>query len=148
MKPRFEVQPKVGVGPVKLGVERSVAIQSMGAEPDSFKKTPMSQHPTDAFFESGFQIFYEGDEPRVESIELSRECGFEATISGVNVLDLPVSEALSKIEEIVGITPVTEDGGYSFEIPQLGLWLWRPSNDLDDEEGRFFSTIGVGVVPT
>ncbi|WP_444930812.1 hypothetical protein ACJJIF_03230 [Microbulbifer sp. SSSA002] len=148
MNPKFEVQPEIGIGPVKLGMDRTSAIASMGLEPDSFMKTPMSQHPTDSFYEAGFQIFYEGETPKVESIELSRGCGFEATLSGENILDLSVSEVLLKIESAIGLKPKTEDEGYTFEIPGLGLWLWRQSNDTNDEEGLYFSTIGVGAVNT
>lgn len=148
MKLKFEVQPKIGIGPVKLGMARTSAITSMGLEPDSFMKTPMSQHPTDSFYEAGFQIFYEGEAPKVESIELSRGCGFEATLSGENILELQVSEALSKIESATGHKPATEDEGYTYEVPSLGLWLWRQSNEPNDEEGLYFSTIGVGRVNT
>ena len=148
MNPKFEVQPKLGIGPVKLGMDRTSAIASMGLEPDSFMKTPMSEHPTDSFYEAGFQIFYAGEVPKVESIELSRGCGFEATLSGHNVLDLPVSEALVKIENVTGLKPETEDEGYSYEIASLGLWLWRQSNEPNDEEGIYFSTIGIGAVNT
>lgn len=81
MNPKFELEPKIGVGPVKLGATRSSAQESMGLECDSFMKTPLSKHPTDAYYQSGFQIFYEGEEPKVECIELSRGCNFEATLS-------------------------------------------------------------------
>lgn len=148
MKPKFEVQPKIGIGPVKLGMDRTSAIASMGLEPDSFKKTPMSQHPIDSFYEAGFQIFYEGEAPKVEGIELSRGCGFEATLSGENILELQVSEALLKIESAIGHKPTTDDEGYTYEVPSLGLWLWRQSNEPNDEEGLYFSTIGVGTVNT
>lgn len=148
MNPKFEVQPKIGVGPIKLGMDRTSAIASMGLEPNSFMKTPMSQHPTDSFYEAGFQLFYEGETPKVESIELSRGCSFEATFSGENILDLPVPEALLKIESATGLKPETEDDGYTYEIPILGMWLWRQSNEANDEDGLYFSTIGVGVVNT
>jgi hypothetical protein len=148
MKPKFEVQPKIGIGPVKLGMDRTTAIACMGLAPDSFMKTQMSQHPTDSFYEAGFQIFYEGETPKVGSIELSRDCGFEAMLFGENVLDIPVSEALLKIEHVTGLKPKTEDEGYTYEIPSFGLWLWRQSNESNDEEGQYFSTIGVGTVNT
>ena len=141
---KFEVQPKIGIGPVKLGDDRASAIECMGLKPESFMKTPMSHHPTDSFYEAGFQIFYEGEPPKVEGIELSRGCGFEITLAGKNILDLPVTEALFKIEEITGFKPETEDDGYSYEIPELGLWVWRQSNEKNDEEGLYFSTMGVG----
>ena len=148
MNPKFEVQPKIGIGPVKLGMDRTSAIAIMGLEPDSFMKTPMSQNPTDSFYEAGFQIFYEGEVPKVESIELSRGCGFEALLSGQNVLDVPVSEVLLKIEHVTGLKPETEDEGYTYEIPALGLWLWRQSNEPSDEDGLYFSTVGLGKVNT
>lgn len=148
MKLKFEIKPNVGIGPVKLGSTRSVAIDSMGLTAESFMKTPMSAHPTDSFYDAGFQIFYEGSEPVVESVELSRGCGFEAILSGVSVLDLPVNDALLKVEKLTGIKPQTEDDGYTYEIEQLGFWLWRPTNETEDEDGLYFSTIGIGRVST
>ncbi len=147
MKPEFELKPNIGVGPIKLGVDRVEALDSMGQEPDSFMKTPMSIHPTDSFYEAGFQIAYGGVRPKVESIELSRGCGFEAIFSGVSIFNLLVPEVLSKIKEVTGYTPQTEDNGYTYEIAQLGLWLWRQSNELVDN-GMYFSTIGVGTPST
>jgi len=148
MNLKFELKPNIGIGPVKLGSPRSVAIDSMGLAPESFMKTPMSVHPTDSFYDAGFQIFYEGLEPVVESIELSRGCGFDAILSGVNILDLPVNDALLKVEELTGIKPQTEDDGYTYEIDQLGFWLWRPTNETEGEDGLYFSTIGIGHVST
>ena len=122
-------------------MSRSEAIKSMGQEPNSFKKTPLSQHPTDSYYEAGFQIFYAGDEPLVDEIELSRDCGFTSTIKGTNILDLPVKLALEELELATGTKPVTEDNGYSYEIEELGIWLWRSSNENEDES--FFQTIGI-----
>ncbi|WP_444905962.1 hypothetical protein [Microbulbifer sp. SSSA008] len=139
---QFEVKPKIGIGPVKLGMNRSEAIKFMGVEPESFIKTPTSVHATDAFYSSGFQIFYEGSSPKVESIELSRDSGFEILMSGIKVLNLPVPQSLEKIQEITGLVPHSEDDGYTFEIPDLGLWLWRPVTE--SPEGKYFETIGIG----
>ena len=148
MHPKFEVIPKIGVGPVKLGVTRASVIESMGVEPKSFMKSPMSAHPTDSFFDAGFQIFYDGEPPKVESIELSRGCGFEICFSGCKILDFPVQDALIKLESITGYKPETEDHGYSYEIPELGLWVWRQSNEENDDESLYFATIGVGKTNT
>lgn len=138
---QFEVKPKIGIGPVKLGANRSEVIDCMGIEPESFMKTPASVHPTDAFYSSGFQIFYEGATPKVESIELSRDSGFEILLSGIKVLSLPVLQSLEKIQKITGLVPHSEDDGYTFEIPELGLWLWRPVTEIP--EGKYFETIGI-----
>jgi hypothetical protein len=116
---KFEVEPTIGIGPVKLGADRASVATAMKLKPQSFMKTPMSKHPTDAFYDTGFQVFYEGDEPQVESIELSRECGFEIALSGINVFALPAEEALSEIEKITGVKPQSEDDGYSYEMTNL-----------------------------
>jgi len=139
---QFEVMPKIGIGPVKLGVERLEALACHGLRIRKLHETQASSHPTDAFYSSGFQIFYEGATPKVEGIELSRDSGFEIVMSGVKVLNLPVSEALVKIQEITGLMPLSEDEGYTFEIPELGLWLWRPV--IESPEGEYFETIGIG----
>ena len=143
MKQKFELQPLVGVGPVRLGMDRAAAIARMGIEPVSFMKTPACQHPTDAFFEAGFQIFYVGDMPQVDCLELSRGCGFQAVLFGLDVLDRPVEEVLRAIEAVSGIKPGTADGGYTYEISSLGVWLWRPS--IDGDEARYFSTVGISA---
>ncbi|WP_413701978.1 hypothetical protein ACLKMH_10895 [Psychromonas sp. KJ10-10] len=80
MKCKFEIFPTIGINPIKLGESRALISDLMNATPYSFMKTPMSKHPTDAFFDSGFQIFYAGDNPIVDSIELSRGCGFSDII--------------------------------------------------------------------
>ena len=43
----------------------------MGVSPHSFRKTPHSEHENDAFHQSAFQVFYTGESPTVEYIELS-----------------------------------------------------------------------------
>lgn len=148
MKCKFELIPTVGIEPIKLGESRDSIAKLMKSTPDSFMKTPMSKHPTDAFFSSGFQIFYDGDAPVVESIELSRGCDFEVTLYGVPILEILVADVLMKVEEITGIKPITEDGGYCYEIPKLGLWFWRPITENDEEKGMYFSTVGIGVPNT
>lgn len=148
MKCKFELIPTIGIHPIKLGESRASIADLMNATPNSFMKTPMSKHPTDAFFDSGFQIFYDGDNPIVDSIELSRGCGFEVMLSGVSVFEIPVEEVLVKVKEVTGIKPITEDDGYSYEIPKLGLWFWRPDNECDEEEGMYFSTVGIGTTNT
>ena len=124
-----------------MGANRSEVIRCMGIEPESFMKTSSSEHPTDAFFSSGFQIFYGGVPAKVESIELSRESGFEILMSGIKVLSLPVPQSLEKIQEITGLVPNSDDDGYTFEILELGLWLWRP--EIEEPEGKYFETIGI-----
>src|SRR5258708_3022083 len=82
---RYEGLPGVGVGPVRLGMTGDEARIVMGDEPESFNKAGTSRYETDAYDENGFQIFYEGDDPLVEYIELSGGCDFVAIYRGKDV---------------------------------------------------------------
>ena len=56
---------------------------------ESFHKDSNDEYETDAFHDSGFQVFYGGEGPVVEYIELSREAGFRVLYRGVDVFQRP-----------------------------------------------------------
>src|SRR4051794_1833897 len=96
---RFHVTPRRGVGPVLLGMHRDEVREAMPGEPESFRKTETCRYETDAFFHNGFQVFYEGDEPRVEFIELSRESGFDASYRDRDVFHTKAAELVEFISQ-------------------------------------------------
>jgi hypothetical protein len=142
--PHFVVEPLVGVGPVRLGAARGAVIAALGQPRSTFRKTSDSQHPTDAWFESGFQIFYTGAEPVVEYIELSHESGFTAALLGRPVFTTPALDLISHIEHVASFDPGNFELGYSYIFPSIELSLWRPV--VEWPEGRFFHTVGIGAV--
>jgi len=141
----YEVNPHIGVGPIKLGMKKAAARQSMGQPVTSFKKGPFAKHETDAFHENAFQIFYGGDEPVVDYIELSRDAQVVALFNTMDVFATPADELVAALARL---SPYDEDHseGYSYIFPALDLSLWRPvlPEYEGDEEGRYFSTIGIG----
>jgi hypothetical protein len=138
----FEVSPLVGVGSVKLGMAQAKVHAVMGQPLVSFKKVPTSRHPTDAWLQNGFQVFYGGSEPVVEFIELSRGCGFEAVCFEQRILSTPALAVVEQLKVITPFDPTNCELGYSYVFPEWELSLWRP--DIEEPEGRYFATVGIG----
>ena len=144
----YEVVPHVGVGPVYLGMTRDEVRRVMPGPYEAFRKVPDAQHETDAFLSSGFQVFYGGELPVAEYIELSRESGFRAVYRGIDVFATPADEVVAHVCRDAAFDSADWELGYSYIFPDLDLGLWRPvlPESAADSEGREFSTIGVGVL--
>ena len=143
----YLVEPLLGIGPVRLGMIREAVHQSMLFPPHSHLKTPHSQHETDAFHGSAFQVFYTGESPTVEYIELSGSGELRAMFGGQSVFETPVDELVA----ILGrqFTQQNDDDATPCDVffPDLQMSLWRPyaPESPEDEDGRCFATIGIGV---
>src|ERR1043166_9392443 len=140
----YTVQPFVGVGPVRFGMSRDEVCQVMPEASRSFRKTPTEPHEVDLFHQSGFQIFYEGQEPMVEYIELSRDSGIRAHYRDLEVFATPADEVVAYIARDAAFDEKARELPYSYIFPGLQLSLWRPVLPEDDDAGRYFSTIGIG----
>ncbi|MBB4595326.1 hypothetical protein FHR53_000836 [Xanthomonas arboricola] len=139
----IEILPLAGVGLVKLGMSRAEVHAVMGAPPTSFRKVPTSAYPTDAWHR-GFHVFYGGIEPSVEFIELSANSGFEVLCLGQHVFSTPASRLVEKFLAVTPFDPFDEELGYSYVFPALELAVWRP--DMEEPQGKYFSTVGIGCV--
>jgi len=143
----YEVLPHVGVGPVRLGMSRDEVRRVMTGPCQPFRKGPFAAHETDAFHRSGFQVFYGGESPVVDYIELSRDSGFTASYRGVDVFAAPAERVIALFAHDAPFDPRHPELGYSYIFPGLDLSLWRPTlpDSPEDPEGREFATIGVGA---
>src|SRR5262249_29981179 len=143
----YEVNPHVGVGPVKLGMTRDEVHRLMPGPNIPFRKSPDDKHETDAFHDAGFQVFYTGDAPVVEYIELSAGLGLQAIYDGISVFEKDASEVVAHISRNAAFDPDDWELGYSYVFRALDLSLWRPflPESPNDPEGRQFMTIGIGV---
>jgi hypothetical protein len=144
----YEVLPHIGVGPVKLGMTREKVRGVMPGRCDAFLKVLNARHETDAFHDRGFQVFYSGEPPVVEYIELSRESCFRVTYRGVEIFEALVEDVLAHVSVDAPFDRTDPELGCSYIFPELDLSLWRPvvPASPEDQEGRKFSTIGVGAV--
>ncbi|MEN8251806.1 MAG: hypothetical protein ABFS32_22995 [Bacteroidota bacterium] len=140
----FEVVPHKGIGNIELGMSREKVRALMPKAPDTFRKSSSEKFDTDAFFNSCFQVFYNGEDPKVEYIELSANTDFKTLFNGVDIFSLEAEEAVRLVSQISSCVNTDE---FSYEFPELDLSLWRPflPEDPGDEDGKYFSTIGVGV---
>jgi hypothetical protein len=135
----YEVIPGVGVGPVRLGMTRAQVRAGMSQEPERFRKSPGDSYHVDAFHQAAFQVFYAGDEPRVEYIELSRGQEFNTVYRGVEVFSMSAQDLVAMVSRDARVDDSDPELD-SYIFPDLELSLWRP-----DEEDRGFSTIGIGI---
>ncbi|QHJ09806.1 hypothetical protein FX988_00013 [Paraglaciecola mesophila] len=146
MNPIFDIQPLLGTSHIPLNAPREQILSSLNQPFKSINKYPERAQPSDAFYRNDLHVSYQGQPASVESIEFAYSDLFDVTLLGESILNLPVNSALAKLESLTGLTPHTPDNGYTYEIPTLGLWLWRESNDNFDENGFYFFTIGIKAI--
>jgi len=144
--PDYTVQPFVGVGPVRLGMSRKEVRRVMPEQPKPFRKGTAPKYETDAFHEDAFQVFYEGDHPTVEYIELSRGSVVRAVYRDLDVFATPADEVVAHISRDSEFDQSDSEIPYSYLFRGLQLSLWRPTipESDADTDGRYFSTIGIG----
>jgi hypothetical protein len=104
---------------------------------------PSSSHYTDAWFGGSLQVSYTGENPTVEYIELSAISGLAVMLLGLAVFSTPASLLVPRIQERAALDSSDPELGYSYIFPSLELSLWRAVAEQPD--GRFFSTIGIGI---
>ncbi len=111
-----------------------------------FRKSFGINNPIDAYLQSSFQVFFD-DSGRVEYIELSRAKQLDAFYKGVNVFNTKADDLVSFIQKNADYDATSRELGYSYAFPTLELSVWRPTmpESHEDEEGRYFSTIGIGT---
>jgi hypothetical protein len=146
MKPIFDIQPLIGTKQIPLNAPREQILSTLNQPFKSINKYPEREQLSDAFYRNDVHVSYDGNPILVESIEFAYSDLYDINLMGTSILNLPVKSALDKLETLTGQAPITHDQGYTYEIPKLGLWLWRESNDNFDENGFYFFTIGVRAV--
>jgi len=142
----YEVIPHVGAGPVRLGMHRDEVRRVMVAPAREIDKSPTSGYRVDAFHESGFQVFYAGDQPRAEFIELWNDPAYRVVCRAGPVFELPAEQVVEIISREHPFDADDPELGMTYAFPSLDLAFWRPfvPDDADDPEGRVFSTVAVG----
>ncbi|MEZ4687110.1 MAG: hypothetical protein R3B47_13895 [Bacteroidia bacterium] len=138
----YEVEPLRGIGAIRLGMARTEVRTAMSETPD----VSGSRNHVDNFHDGGLQVFYDLDD-KVEFIEMLRGAGLSAITQGIDVFAHTAKDVLKIITKISEYNQDDLEVGYSYVFPDLELSLWRPNipkSDLE-EDGKYFSTIGIGV---
>ena len=137
----YAIVPLRSAGPALLGASRAEVQAVLGPNFQSFYKTPSSTHPTDAWHGGSFQVFYRGEPPVAEYIELSASPEFTVQLLGQSVFQIPVSQLVQAVEAVAAADLSDPEIGCSYVFPDLQLSFWRPDNEL-----ALFATIGIGRV--
>jgi len=138
---KFQIEPGIGVGPVKLGMSKDAVHAALGI--------PKSSRDGREGFLDGFFVDFD-DAGFVEFIELAKSGDFTALFEGVSLHDLAADEAVQFVSRFDQFSNNNREHGYSFIFPKLQMSLWRgtiPEEDQDenDPDGRYFEAIGVAV---
>jgi hypothetical protein len=144
MPQRFEVEPHVGAGPIKLGLSRGELRKLMGAPFRTYSKVP-GEPLTDTYFGTDLQVYYDASD-RVEYIELNGPRSINPTLRGRTLLFAPAEEVIEWMRGVSDFDADNPELGYSYIYPALDLSLWRPivPEGPEDVEGLTFRSVGVG----
>jgi hypothetical protein len=144
---QYEVIPHVGVGPVRLGMSREEVRRLMPGEPSCFRTWPYTGPEADTWHDGGFQVHYAGEPPAVAYILLCRGLGVRALYRGLSVFDADAAEVVRLLSREASFDDRDPELGYTYVFPALELSVWRPvvPGPPGDEDGRHFSSIGIGV---
>ncbi len=134
----FEIIPKNGVGPIKLGMSR--------ADVESCFGIPEFDNGTRIGYMSGYFIDFDA-ENNVEFIELSNSDEFKITYSGVDLHNVDAMGVISLIEGDDNYDRSDPEIGYSYVFKRIGLSLWRGTipEGVEDTDGKYFEAIGVAI---
>jgi hypothetical protein len=143
----YEIMPKVGIGPVRLGALRNEVHAVMGSAPHRFMKTPQSKHPTEAWHNRAFHVYYCGPAATVEFIEVAQSDEFVALYKGVDVHRTKADELVAYVARDTPFDRSDRELGYAYVFPAIELSLWRAvmPKSADDPDGQFFEAVGLGI---
>ena len=146
MNHMYEVAPLKGVGLILLGMSREASRSAMGVSPETFIKSSASDFLTDTYNDFGFQVFFDAKDT-VEYIELSAGRPIPVIYKGISVFETRADDLIEIISLDAPYDENDPEFGYGYIFPMLELSLWRPviPESRNDEVGRYFSTIGIGI---
>lgn len=132
------LKPLEGAEQIRFGMSYDEVVGLLG-EPDQ------SLSDARAGWRKGCLAIY--FEPSVTFIELSRDCGLVPKLLGIDVFRTPATEVVTALEVQGHSFDATDpELAHTYVFPAIQVGLWRqvlPEGD-DDEEGRYFDTVGVG----
>jgi hypothetical protein len=137
----FKIQPLVGISNLKFGQSRQESrdlMQSKFSERSTDKMV-------DLYYNAAFQIFFD-DQEQIEYIEISREKNVEVLFEETNIFKTPADELIKQISQEYSFDENDSELGYSFVFSEIELSFWRPviPKGENDQDGKYFSTVGVG----
>ncbi|HXB57972.1 MAG TPA: hypothetical protein VNU95_00295 [Candidatus Acidoferrales bacterium] len=123
---QLEIEPYVGIGPIKFGMTIDEVRNFIKDPPKSFLKGPASTIPTDAFDGLGLHVFYK--KPGVcNAVEMFLPAS--PTFQGQRLIKRSFNESLSWLQNMDDAVKVDQCGATSFKF---GIGLYAPEIKEDD----------------
>jgi hypothetical protein len=117
----LEIDPYVGVGPIRFGMTRDEVRRIVGRPVKPFLKGPSSVIPTDAFDDVGLHVYYkEGD--LCEAVEMFLAA--DPTFKGQRLIERPFDQLLAWLQTMDDHLDQDDTGLTSYK---LGIGLYAPS---------------------
>jgi hypothetical protein len=134
----FQIQPGIGVGPVKLGMTRQEVHDALG-------KPDWSRDEREGFL-GGFFVDFD-QSGRVEFIELAKSKQFKALFEHKCLHEVPADDAILFVSKFDKFDETNRELGHTYIFLKLQMSLWRGTmpEDEDDSDGRFFEAIGIAI---
>lgn len=129
---------------VEIGWSREQTIEMLGVPESTLNKTDYYQKELPMF-----SISYDS-EIRIEYIEISnpKKTDVKVLFQGYDVFGIPANELINQIETSTSLRYDRNDPElpYSFIFLEVELSFWRPvlQEYIEDPEGMYFETIGIG----
>jgi len=136
----FDIKPKIGVGPILIGMTREEVRQHLGP--------PDGDDDEREWYLDDMAIDFDSS-GKVKFIELAESENYKARLNGKCLHDLEADEAVAHVQAIAPYNQNDPELGYTYLFPDLQLSLWRPvipdnEQDPNDPTGRRFESVGVG----
>ncbi len=141
----IHIIPLKSAGPVKLGLTKEEILKTVGI--------PSDRHPEKAYYQYDnifFSISYDQNN-RVQYIEYSTPTGNKSKVllNGIDIFGTPADDLIVQISTQLGSEYDKEEMEmpYCYIFPDLELSFWRSAvpESKEDEEGKYFMTVGIGV---
>lgn len=134
----FEIEPHIGFGPVKLGMNRTEVDSVLGSEFHSG-----SHKNSDYYFKNSLQIEFENEE--VNFIGISHSSSYTALYKGINIFDIEAEKLFELIASNEEDKHTYDSYEYLFPIQVITLWDADEQYDRIGSETRvIWAQVGIG----
>ncbi|MEO3879468.1 hypothetical protein [Rheinheimera fenheensis] len=123
----YEVEPYVGIGPVKLGMTRREVRELMGepsAVQDAYEKWGIKFPDKDYFYENCFQISY-SERGTVNFIEASMNFRYCVVYLGLDVHRTAADKVISQIQKIASPDMTAREYPMNQLFPEIDVSIYR-----------------------
>lgn len=126
----LSIEPKKGIGKLQLGMTKSEVEECLKYYTDEYEITreqnPERYHMKGAI-KASFQTEYDS-EGKVNFIQVSSAIKdvLNCVFQDIDVFNTKAEELVKKIE-MTSKYDRNDDGGWTYEYPELGLSFWRPN---------------------